>query len=216
MNALYNYRDHDILSSTYGSAGQQHAHHQQTRDAQAANEAAAAADLKHHQSSISTPKSPHLAGPDPETISNNQIIPNQIQKLAHPIAEIRERALTTIITKIEHGFLSPVSDLLNQRELFSNLIESWYMQKTSSSDPNAAKATTNAEALTSDSNQSQINKATEFLELLLQIFHDQQDSNSEQGLYQVLANTGAVSAFTVRLKIRWMKNCRARPPKKPL
>ncbi|KAL1501895.1 hypothetical protein ABEB36_007134 [Hypothenemus hampei] len=62
---------------------------------------------------------------------NNDVIPmGLIEKLSHRIPEIRERALLSIITKLEHGF-SLDNNLSKARELLKNLFQWFLFEPTS-------------------------------------------------------------------------------------
>lgn len=104
-----------------------------------------------------------------------------IQKIGHPIAEIRQRALKTIQVKLDHEFLYP-TELLSKQVLFYNLISTWFSTSTENSD----------NILASNSTQKQLSDAITFLEQLSQTFNQEQTSQ----FYSILANAGCVSSFT--------------------
>ncbi|XP_042549459.1 rotatin isoform X1 [Dipodomys spectabilis] len=51
-------------------------------------------------------------------------LPGLVRKLGHPLAEIRERALRSLLCKLEHGLTCP-ADLVQERLLFLHLLE-WF------------------------------------------------------------------------------------------
>ncbi|XP_045152011.1 rotatin [Echinops telfairi] len=52
------------------------------------------------------------------------VLTGLIRKLGHPLAEIRERALRSIVCKVEHGLVLP-ADLVQERLLFLHLLQ-WF------------------------------------------------------------------------------------------